>query len=247
MAARPSGYAMPYPAPALISAIGRAVARLLLLAGGAQRLTAGPLLEAVLEVLQRCRCSASCLPHDPYDLPNAPTTTASCGRPVGEGRALAVSAAALTDHVCDSRHRWAASKAITFPGSGSALGLGAQRGPNLHAFRHRRVCKARVCASLPGACTTSTGRDAREVVHASREGRRLSAALRYGRVTAPRASAGSTRRRQLRGPPGEVAGGDPEGGAEPARASRRLRRVSQRGRWGCVVARQAPRPEHKDG
>ena len=150
MAARPSGYAMPYPAPALISAFGRAVARLLLLAGGGKRLTAGPLLEAVLEVLQRCRCSASCLPHDPYDLPNAPTTTASCGRPVGEGRALAVSAAALTDHVCDSRHRWAASKAITFPGSGSALGLGLGEAPICNLFGVERFARrglARRCTA----------------------------------------------------------------------------------------------------
>src|ERR671925_240751 len=124
---------------------------------------------------------------------------------------------------------------------------GARRGPNLQPFRRRKVCKARACAPLHGACITSTGRDAREVVHASREGCRLSGALRYGRVTAPRASGGSTRRRQLRGPAGEVAGGEPEGGAEPSRASRRLRRVSQPGRWGCVVACQAPRPEHKDG
>jgi hypothetical protein len=45
------------------------------------------------------------MPNDPYDLPNAAARTAIFRRPPGGGQALAVSTAALADHVCDSWHR----------------------------------------------------------------------------------------------------------------------------------------------
>lgn len=78
---------------------------------GGQRLIACPLLDAALELLQRGQSRASWMPNDPYDLANAPARTASRRRPVGGGRALAVSAAAVTDHVCDSGHELTASQA----------------------------------------------------------------------------------------------------------------------------------------
>jgi hypothetical protein len=77
---------------------------------GGQRLIACPLPDAALEVLQGCRCCTSWMPHDSHDLTDTPAPTAGCRRSVWEGRTLAVSAAALTDHVGDSRHRRAASK-----------------------------------------------------------------------------------------------------------------------------------------
>jgi hypothetical protein len=74
-----------------------------------QRLIACPLLDAALELCEGCRGCTSWMPNDPYDLANTPAPTASCRRSAWEGGALAVSAAAVTDHVCDSWHREPAS------------------------------------------------------------------------------------------------------------------------------------------
>jgi hypothetical protein len=80
------------------------------LAGGSQRLIARPLLDATFEVFQRCRRCDSWMPNDPYDLANAPAPTANYRRRVRRGWPLAVSAAAVTDHVCDSWHGLTASR-----------------------------------------------------------------------------------------------------------------------------------------
>ena len=77
---------------------------------GGQCLIARPLLEVALELFQRCRCCASCMPNDPYHLAKAPAPTATCRSPPGGGRALAVSTAAVTDHVCNRWHRRPASR-----------------------------------------------------------------------------------------------------------------------------------------
>ena len=91
--------------PGLGAASGSArPASLRLLAGRGQRLIACPLLDAALELFQRCRCSASWMPNDPYHLANAAAPTANRRSPSGEGRTLAVSAATVTEHVRDSGH-----------------------------------------------------------------------------------------------------------------------------------------------
>ena len=51
------------------------------------------------------------MPNYPYDLANAPAPTANYRSPFGRGQTLAVSAAAVTDHVCDSGHGLTVSKA----------------------------------------------------------------------------------------------------------------------------------------
>jgi hypothetical protein len=84
---------------------------LLRLGDRGQRLIVCPVLEAALEFFRRRQCCAPWMPNDPYDLAHAPAPTASCRRPTGRGEAVAVSAAALTDHVCDRWHGRAASRA----------------------------------------------------------------------------------------------------------------------------------------
>ena len=76
-----------------------------LLASGGQRLVSRPVLNAPLELVRRRRCCPPGMPNDPYYLPNAPALTAIGSRPAGGGQTLAVSTAALADHVCDSWHR----------------------------------------------------------------------------------------------------------------------------------------------
>ena len=78
---------------------------LVLLAGGGQRLVSRPVLNAALELVHRRRCCPTGMPNDPYDLANASALTAIGRRPAGGSQALAVSTAALADHVCDSWHR----------------------------------------------------------------------------------------------------------------------------------------------
>jgi hypothetical protein len=78
---------------------------LVLPAGGGQRLVSRPVLNASLELVHRRRRFPTGMPDDPYDLPNASALTAIGRRPAGGGQALAVSTAALADHVCDSWHR----------------------------------------------------------------------------------------------------------------------------------------------
>ena len=80
-----------------------------------QRLIAGPLLNAALKVFQRCRWCASCVPNDPYDLATAPTSAAANRSRARGSPALAVSTAALADHVCDRWHRRLAPRR-RFPG-----------------------------------------------------------------------------------------------------------------------------------
>jgi hypothetical protein len=87
------------------------VPTLRLLAGRGQRLIACPLLDAALELFQRCRRSASWMPNDPYHLANAAAPTANHRSPSGEGRTLALSAATVTEHVRDSGHELTVSKA----------------------------------------------------------------------------------------------------------------------------------------
>jgi hypothetical protein len=87
------------------------VPTLRLLAGRGQRLIACPLLDAALELFQRCRRSASWMPNDPYHLANAAALTANHRSPSGEGRTLALSAATVTEHVRDSGHELTVSKA----------------------------------------------------------------------------------------------------------------------------------------
>jgi hypothetical protein len=70
---------------------------------GRQRLVPRPVLNAPLELVHRRRCSPG-MPNDPYDLPNASALTGMGRRPFGRRQALAVSTAALTDHVRDSWH-----------------------------------------------------------------------------------------------------------------------------------------------
>jgi hypothetical protein len=88
--------------------------------GGGQRLIACPLLDAALELLKRHRRCSSRVPNDPDDLTNATAPTATCKGPSSEGRALAVSAAALADNVCDSWHR-RPLQAADFRGAGATL------------------------------------------------------------------------------------------------------------------------------
>lgn len=59
-----------------------------------------------------------------------------------------------------------------------------------------------------------------------REGRRLPAAVRAERSSASGVPRGAARRRQLRGPAGEMAGGHRWGGAEPAESTPGRRRVA---------------------
>jgi hypothetical protein len=82
-----------------------------MLAGRGQRLISCPLLDAALELFQRCRCSASWMPNDPYHLADAATLTANHRSPSGEGRTLALSAATVTEHVRDSGHEVTGPKA----------------------------------------------------------------------------------------------------------------------------------------
>jgi hypothetical protein len=102
------------------------------LGNGGQRLIACPLLEAALELFRRGRCCAVWMANDPYDLAHAPATTGSCRRPIGEGGALAVSAAAVTDHVRDRWHGRAASQASISRWEEPHAGWGAENSRNLH-------------------------------------------------------------------------------------------------------------------
>ena len=99
-----------YPLRNRATVVGQAPG-LLLLGGWGQRLIGCPLLDAALDVFQRWRCSASWMPNYPYDLANAPAPAANYRSPFGRGQTLAVSAAAVTDHVCDSGHGLMVSKA----------------------------------------------------------------------------------------------------------------------------------------
>ena len=67
-----------------------------------QRLTACTLLDVALELFGRCRGAAAWMPNDSYDLAHAAALTATHTRPVVGGGSLAVSAAAVTDHVRDN-------------------------------------------------------------------------------------------------------------------------------------------------
>jgi hypothetical protein len=99
-------------------------------AGGPQRLVAGPLLDAALELCPGRRRCTSGVPNDPYDLADAPALTASRREPVRVGRALAVSAAAVTDHVGDSWYRRPPGRATVPRGTEPHAGLGER----LHAI-----------------------------------------------------------------------------------------------------------------
>ena len=101
------------------------------LGDGGQRLIARPLPEAALELFQRCRSCATCMPNDPYHLANAPASTATRRRPPGGGRALAVSTAAVTDHVCNRWHRRPASRESISRLEEAQSGLGADDPRNL--------------------------------------------------------------------------------------------------------------------
>ena len=122
---------------------------LLLFAGRGQRLIVCPFLDAALELFLRCRCSASWMPNDPYDLASTPAPTGGCRRPMTGGQALAVSAAAVTDHVCDRWHGWAASQASVTPAERAHSRLGAS---------------AHVFAALPREWIDGTGRGGRSSV-----------------------------------------------------------------------------------
>ena len=80
------------------------VGRALIALSRRQRLIVCPLLEAALEFFRRRRGCAPRMPSDPDDLASTPARTVSCRRRIARGQALAVSAAALTDHVCDRWH-----------------------------------------------------------------------------------------------------------------------------------------------
>jgi hypothetical protein len=114
---------------------------LLRLGDRGQRLIVCPLLEAALELFRRRRGCPPWMPHDPYDLAHAPTPTASCRRPTRGGRALAVSAAALTDHVRDRWHWMARLPEVGFPFGGSARRLRIEKPRNLRRSRSRSVAR----------------------------------------------------------------------------------------------------------
>jgi hypothetical protein len=120
---------------------------------GGQRLIARPLLDAALELCQRCRCCTSWMPNDPYDLANTPAPTASCRRPAGKGQALAVSAAAVTDHVCDSWHREPARTPI--PGMQDRHSAGRQEILAISALTDR--CKPGRCGSVSSRMGSASG------------------------------------------------------------------------------------------
>jgi hypothetical protein len=126
---------------------------------GGQRLIACPLLDAALELCQGCRCCTSWMPNDPHDLANTPAPTASCRRPAWEGRALAVSAAAVTDHVCDSWHRESTPNP-DFRGRGAAR----RQRPGIHAISaltDRRKPGRWLSVETHGERRRDGGRDAR--------------------------------------------------------------------------------------
>ena len=77
-----------------------------------------------------------------------------------------------------------------------------------------------------------------------REARRLPAAVRDGRASAPRVPRGAARGRDYEDLPGEVAGGDPPGGAEPAGPARRVTSSCSRARTGSGWLAQ---PSETDG
>jgi hypothetical protein len=79
-----------------------------------------------------------------------------------------------------------------------------------------------------------------------RETRRLPAALRYERPTAPGAPCGTTRRRQLRGPVGQVAGGDPENRTERAQPADRRERLGVRAPFPILIAGVEPSVQDPD-
>ena len=107
----------PRPAPPSSSSPA-SCADLPLRAGRGQRLVSRPVLDVALHLVRgRSRCFIQWMPHDPHDLAGTPAPTATC-RPVGGGRTLALSAAVLTDHVCDGRDRGCSPKgvALLLPG-----------------------------------------------------------------------------------------------------------------------------------
>jgi hypothetical protein len=114
---------------------------LLRLGDRGQRLIVCPLLEAALELFRRRRGCPPWMPHDPYDPAHGPTPTASCRRPIRGGRALAVSAAALTDHVRDRWHWTARLPEVGFPFGGSARRLRIGKPRNLRRSRSRSVAR----------------------------------------------------------------------------------------------------------
>ena len=89
--------------------------------GRRQRLIVCPLLDAALEFFRRRRGCVPWMPSDPDDLATTPARTAGCRRPIARGQALAVSAAALTDHVCDHWHGASQAPVSQFGGAHSRL------------------------------------------------------------------------------------------------------------------------------
>ena len=71
---------------------------------GGQGLVACALLNIALELFRTCRRCATWMANDPYDLAHAPAPTAARSRHGQADRSLAVSAAAVTDHVRDNRY-----------------------------------------------------------------------------------------------------------------------------------------------
>ena len=133
------GHTRPRPRAAPPARVDCRLRGLLRLGVRGQRLIVCPLLEAALELFRSRRCCPPWMPNDPYDLAHAPTPTASCRRPIRGGRALAVSAAALTDHVRDRWHWTARLPEVGFPFGGSARRLRIEKPRNLRRSRSRSV------------------------------------------------------------------------------------------------------------
>jgi hypothetical protein len=129
------------------------------------------------------------MPNNPDHLANPPASTASCRRPAWEGRALAVSAATVTDHVCDSWHREPTPNP-DFRGTGAAL----RQRPGIHvisALTDRRkpgrwLCRDAWKAQLHPLREILTG-----MPHESVE------IVRGARIALPRLSERATQRRSL--------------------------------------------------
>lgn len=164
--------------------------------GGGQGLVAGPLLDVALEVFQRCRQRPSWMPNDSYDLACASAPTASRRGRVRGGQSLAMSAAALTDHVCDHWYGGTTSEPSISRLADAHSELGQRNHRNLRCSQ-RNECIAKEMSKVPGTTRPFRRRRTPQSFSQRRRGRR-SVHWGYSRNRGPLQASRGARFRHVR-------------------------------------------------